>query len=327
MINDLLGKTTNQNNAIHKMLKHDKQMTKNKDEISNILNDYFVNIGPNLSAIINNQSMSSIGNISCSVNSFFFLPIVPMEVYRESHNLNSKKAEGPEGIPVQFYKDANECILVFLCKLFNACVQIGFFPSALKLAKVIPVYKGDDHCSPNNYRPISLLSPISKIFEILISKRLNKFLEKQKILVDEQLGFRKLHSTTLAITDIFSQISNNIDCSRYTCVLLLDLRKAFDTVDHELLLYKLDRYGIRGNVLDLFQSYLIRRFQYVYVNDSTSNKLEVKCGVPQGSILGFTLFSLYVNDLPKICEFNVRLFADDTVLIMSDRDLQNLNKT
>ena len=231
MINDLLGKTTNQNNAIHKMLKHDKQMTKNKDETSNILNDYFVNIGPNLSAKINNQSMSSIGIISCSVNSFF-VPIVPMEVYREIHNLNSKKAEGPEGIPVQFYKDANEYISVFFCELFNACVQIGVFPSALKLAKVIPIYKGDDHCSPNNYRPISLLSPISKIFEILISKRLNKFLEEQKILVDEQLGFRKLHSTTHAITDIFSQISNNIDCSRYTCVLLLDLKKAFDTVDH-----------------------------------------------------------------------------------------------
>ena len=163
--------------------------------------------------------------------------------------------------------------------------------------------------------------------KFLISKRLNKFLEEQKILVDKQLGFRKLHSTTHAITDIFSQISNNIDCSRYTCVLLLDLKKAFDIVDHKLLLYKLDRYGIRGNVLDLFQSYLTRRFQYVYVNDSTSNKLEVKCGVPQGSILGSTLFSLYVNDLPKISEFNVRLFADDTVLIMSDRDLQNLNKT
>ena len=100
MINDLLRKTTNQNNAIHRMLKHDKQMTENKDEISNILNDYFVNIGPNLSAKINNQSMSSTSNISCSVNSFFFLLIVPMEVHREIHNLNSKKTEGPEGIPV-----------------------------------------------------------------------------------------------------------------------------------------------------------------------------------------------------------------------------------
>ena len=99
VINDLLGKTTNQNNAVHKMLKHDKQMTKNKHEISNMLNDYFVNIGPNLSAKINNQSLSSISDISCSVNSFFLL-IVPMKVYREIHNINSKKAEGPEGIPV-----------------------------------------------------------------------------------------------------------------------------------------------------------------------------------------------------------------------------------
>ena len=172
-----------------------------------------------------------------------------------------------------------------------------------------------------------MLSPISKTFEILISIRLSKFLEEQKILVDEQLGFRKSHSTTLAITDIFSQISNNIDCSRYTCVLLLDLKKAFNTVDHKLLLYKLAKYGIKGNVLDLIQSYLTQRCQYVYVNDSTSNKLEVESGVPQGFILGPTLFSLYVNDLPKISEFNVRLFADDTVLMMSDMDLQNLNKT
>ena len=109
--------------------------------------------------------------------------------------------------------------------------------------------------------------------------------------------------------------------------MLLDLKKAFDTVDHKLLLNKLDRYGIRGNASALFPSYLTQRFQYVYVNDFTSNKLEVKCGVPQGSILGPTLFSLHVNDLPKISEFNVRLLADDTVLIMSDRDLQNLNKT
>ena len=92
MINDLLGKTTNQNNAIHEMLKHDKQMTKNKDEISNILSHYFVNIGPNLSATINNQCMSSTSNISCSVNSFFFQPVVPMEVHREINNLNSKKS-------------------------------------------------------------------------------------------------------------------------------------------------------------------------------------------------------------------------------------------
>ena len=109
-----------------------------------------MNIGPNISAKIDNQSMSSTSSISCGVNSF--LPIVPMEVHREIHNLNLKKAEG---IPVQFYEDANECISVFLCQLFNACVQIKFFPSALKLAKVIPIHEGENHCSPNNYRPIS----------------------------------------------------------------------------------------------------------------------------------------------------------------------------
>ena len=136
VINDLLGKTTDQNNAIHKMLKHDKQMTKNKDEISNILNDYFVNIGPNLSAKINNRSMSSIGNILCSVNSFF-LPIVPMGVYREIHNLNLKKAEGPEGILFNFTET-----------LTNA--SQSFFANCL-----MPVYKLDFFLAPSNWQKLS----------------------------------------------------------------------------------------------------------------------------------------------------------------------------
>ena len=161
----------------------------------------------------------------------------------------------------------------------------------------------------------------------LISIRLTKFLEDNNILADQHLGFRKDHSTTHADTDFYSQICNNLDNGKHSCVVLLDLKKAFDTVNHEVLLRKLDKYGIRGNSNKLFQSYLSNRCQFVCVNGIASNKRKVQCGVPQASVPGPTLFSLYVNDLSKFTEPSVRLFADDTIMIMSDNSLDNLNNT
>ena len=190
---------------------------------------------------------------------------------------------------------ANECISNLLCCLFNLCIENGFFPSTLKLAKVIPIYKSGKHCSPNNYRPISLLSPVSKVFEGLISKRLLGFLNENNIIADQQFGFGKKHATTHVVTDVYTQISNNLDVKKHTCIILLDLRKAFDTVNHSILLQKLEKYGIRGNVLQFFQSYLSKRLQFVFVNSYKSHEKEVKCGIPQGSNLGPILFSLYVN--------------------------------
>ena len=130
----------------------------------------------------------------------------------------------------------------------------------------------------NNYRPISLLSPLAKVFEKLISIRLIKFLEDNNILADQQLGFRKGHSTTHAVTDFHSQICNNLDNGKHSCVLLLDLKNAFDTVNYEILLRKLDKHGIRGNSNKLFQSYLSNRFQFVCVNGIAFNKQKVTCG-------------------------------------------------
>ena len=128
------------------------------------------------------------------------------------------------------------------------------------------------------------------------------------------------------MTDVHSQISKNLDNKQHTCVILLDFRKAFDTVNHQILLRKLEKYGIRGNILEMFQSYLTNRVQFVYVNGCESDKMQIKCGVPQGSCLGPTLFSLYINDLPDITNFSIRLFADGTVLVMTSNDLQQLKK-
>ena len=139
-----------------------------------------------------------------------------------------------------------------MSEYFNKCLERGYFPNALKIEKVKPIFKSGKHSSMNNYRPISLLSPLAKVFEKLISIRLTKFLEDNSILANQQLGFRKGLSTTHAVTDFYSQICNNLDNGKHSYVLLLDLKKAFDTVNHEILLRKLDEYGIRGNSNKLF---------------------------------------------------------------------------
>ena len=169
------------------------------------------------------------------------------------------------------------------------------------------------------------MSPSAKVFEKLLSIQLNKFLEDNIIIADQKLGFHKGPFVTHAVNDFHSQICNNLDNGKHSCVLLLNLKKPFDPVNHEIWLRKLDKYGIRGNGNKLFHSYLSNRFQFVWVNAITSNKQKVTFGVLQGSILGPTLFSLLVNGLPKFTKSGVGPFADDTVMVMNDDSLDKLN--
>ena len=186
IINELLDQSKRcSNTTIHKLTTIDNKYVESQSEISNILNDYFVNVGANLSAKadIGNFSTTKLNNsLSSNVHSCFFQPVVPLEVHQVIQNLNSKKAAGPENILIKYYKLASEWIANFLSKYFNKCIEHGYFPSALKLAKVNPVFKSGKHSLMNNYRPISLLSPLTKVFEKLISTRLTKFLEKIKFL-------------------------------------------------------------------------------------------------------------------------------------------------
>ena len=199
------------------MNKNNKIIEKSfKIEISNTLNDYFINVGPNLNAKTDNCQKSQNNHMTSKTNSFFFQPIAPMEVFQEISRLNARKSPGSENIPIKFYKIANKEISNFLSILYNKCVETGYFPHSLKLAKVIPVHKSGKHSLLNNFRPISLLSPISKIFESLVSKRLTKYLEDSNIISDHQFGCRKSHSTSCVIADIYSQISSNKDHDYYT---------------------------------------------------------------------------------------------------------------
>jgi len=167
----------------------------------------------------------------------------------------------------------------------------------------------------SNYRPISILPILSKIFETIVNKQLIHFLEKNHTLNDKQFGFRKKHSTGLALADLVSDIADKLDNGFITFGIFIDLRKAFDTINHDILFHKLWHYGIRGLPLNWFKDYLSNRHQSVYIDNVHSSFLKITCGVPQGSILGPLLFLIYINDIVNCTtKFDIRLFADDTNL-------------
>ena len=198
----------------------------------------------------------------------------------------------------------------------------------MKIAKVIPLFKSGDNDTFTNYRPVSLLSQFSKILEKLFNNRLDNFLEKNELLVDGQYGFRNARSTSMAITQLIEELTNANDEKKYTVGVFIDLKKAFDTIDHTLLLRKLEHYGIRGVAHSWLKSYLNLRKQFVHINDFNSDLLDVKCGVPQGSILVPKLFILYINDICNVTDIlNFILFADDTNIFCSGKNIETLCKT
>jgi hypothetical protein len=196
------------------------------------------------------------------------------------------------------------------------------------LAKVIPIYKSKDKELLNNYRPISLLPCASKILEKIVHKRLYYFLLQQSVFYPSQYGFRPRHSTTQAVNQLVDDIITSFENKKYTLSVFLDLSKAFETIDHEILLKKLEWYGIRGLALEWFRSYLSNRKQYVQYKNVKSSINTIPCGVPQGSVLGPLLFIIYTNDLPNcLTDCKAILFADDTTLYKSSSDIQYLYKS
>jgi hypothetical protein len=190
---------------------------------------------------------------------------------------------------------------------------------------VCPIFKNGEKCNFTNYRPISVLPSISKIFEKAVSNRLMSFLQLQNILINNQYGFRPKHSTYMALLDMYDKISNAIDRHEFSVGIFIDLSKAFDTINHGILINKLEHYGIRGITLDWFKNYLSNRQQYVYLCGSSSSLGKIDCGVPQGSVLGPLLFIIYINDVIQCSDIlKFILFADDTNLFYCNKNLSEL---
>ena len=224
------------------------------------------------------------------------------------------ESTGPQSIPIKLLKLIPDLILVPLYKIISMSFSSGKFPDPLKICKTIPIHKGGSTILLNNYRPTSLLSIFDKIIEKhKRHKRLYNFLNEHSILFSNQFGFRKNNSTSTALIQITEKIKESIDKSKYGCGIFIDLRKAFDTVNHSILLSKMEHYGVRDTALEWFKSYLSNRKQYVYSNGESSQFKDITCGIPQGAVLGPLLFLIYINDLPNISKLlQFFLFADDT---------------
>ena len=259
-------------------------------------------------------------------NSIFLEPVTKTELNNLIISLNPRKSSGHDGISVKLIQNAINDIIDPLLFVLNLSFETGTFPSELKIAKVIPLHKKGNLYSTTNYRPISLLSNFGKILEKLMYVRIMSFLKSHNILYKYQFGFRSHHSTSLALIDVADTVYHELDSGNYVIGTFLDLQKAFDTVNHAILLQKLQCYGIRGKALQWMSCYLTNRLQYVSIGDIQSHmENSISCGVPQGSVLGPLLFLLYIRDIHSAVQnYKLKLFADDISLFTIGKNVNEL---
>lgn len=312
LFNEVCG--SRERNTSISCLSTKETQTSDSQAMAAIFNEHFVSIGKTLSECIGPIPNEVLG--TRVPQSFFLMPTTSMEVQKIISKLKSKNSVGIDRISSRVLKVIGEVVAPYLTNLINKSFVTGKFPECLKTAKVIPIHKEGSKMDVNNYRPISVLPSISKVIEKLMYNRINVFLERFIIISNQQFGFRSNCSTIDALSKITEKIRWEINKGNVTSCVFMDLKKAFDTIDHCILLKKLEYIGVRGLPNDWFRSYLSDRKQYTTVNGASSICSSICCGVPQGSILGPLLFIIYINDITQTCSsFQPYLFADDTNLL------------
>ena len=256
-------------------------------------------------------------------SSFFLSPTVPGEIRKIIDKLNTKKSTGPNSIPVFILKVLKPFFSFWFSQLINLYFIDAIFPDFLKIAKVSPLHKKECKLNFRNFRPISLFSVFSKIFEEkTVYTRIYTYLVKNNLVFEKQYGFRSNYSTNHALISITERIKDFVDSGNYVCGIFIDLEKAFDTVNHEILCEKLNFYGLRGNINNLIRSHLYNRRQFVAINGFNSDLKHLASGVPQGSSLGPLV---YINDF-RLCLERTESghFANDTFILFSSTKLGSI---
>lgn len=319
--------TTDYSNATIMNINVHDNIIDDPQTICNFFNDYFLNNIIYDSTLTLNSDTNKY--VKLTTDSIFLSPVGTQEIINIVRSLKNSQAVGFDGIRTDMVKMSIHLIVGPLTYIINRCLVNGIFPDILKQTIIKPIFKKGDRTSMNNYRPVALISIFSKIFEKVIYTRLLTFFEKKNIIVEEQNGFRKGKSTSLATFNLVKTIGDSLNNKVPIAVLFLDMSRAFDYVCHQTLLEKLYKYGIRGPAHNLIKNYLSDRSQCVEIK--TYNKLN-KCldtyrstfknnnyGVPQGSVLGPLMFLAYINDLPNALSHNCILFADDATVIVTDK--------
>ena len=321
LINDIIS--PNRNKCKNLKLTICNREISNTQEITEIFNTHFSSIAHNLLNNISHTSLNAIELVPPSPQSFFLSPVRFSECEKIIDSLKNSKTSTDE-LPVKIFQSNSHLISPTISKLINRCFSSTTFPSCLKIAIIRPIFKRGNPNNVSNYRPISILPYIAKIIEKCIYNRILYFFTSNNLITNSQFGFLPNNSTVDALNSFIEFQYNALNYSQYALNVFVDLSKAFDTIDHQILLGKLDKYGVRGLPLELIRSYISDRKYRVSIDGNISNASTSNIGTAQGSILAPLLFIIYMNDLPNYLpnSFTI-LYADDTTLCYKNNSLMS----
>lgn len=313
-------KKPSQNNIT--LIDGNKNTTTSK-ESAELLNSYFSDAGFNLAKHFQSNYQFSTDQTTQTFTEF--LPLTELGVQQVIKHLNNTTATGHDKLSTKIIKSCTDELIKPLTSIINSSLLSGTFPEQLKISKVIPIYKSQNKMIVSNYRPITNSPIVSKIIEKCVKYQLIEHLEENSVLYEKQYGFRPKRNTNVALFDFLVQTQKYLDKSKKVGAVFIDLSKAFDTVDVEILLDKLILIGIGGAALNWFQSYLTERSQFVEINNEKSSVRPIKYGVPQGSVIGPLLFLIYINSIKEVAlSADVYMYADDIVLLYNTDNYADL---